>query len=188
VPFEQAHDGDLAHSARAGDDASLLAIVHETSASADVGFVSLNLSAHLVEAAALHGEPDAVQEEPRRLLRHANRPRQFAGANTVLRAGEQPDGRQPLIEADRRVFHDGADLHGELLLRVLIFAAPDAARFDEVNVHAATGRAGDGVILPAELDGGSQADIRVSEIPDSFLECFGPVLSCHTESMADLAL
>lgn len=48
-------------------------------------------------------------------------------------------------------------------------------------VRCAAGWAGDRATLPAELNGSSQADVRVGEVADCLLECFGPVLGCHAQ-------
>ena len=47
----------------------------------------------------------------------------------VLRVREKPKRRHPLIEGDRRIFHDRFHLDGELLLARI--AEPELARFDE---------------------------------------------------------
>ena len=95
---------------------------------ADVGLVDLDLAGDLVEAPGLHGEPDAVQHEPCRLLRDAERAAEFVGADPVLAVGDEPDGGEPLVEAERRVLEDRPDLDGVLLLAGLALPEPPRVR------------------------------------------------------------
>jgi hypothetical protein len=69
-------------------------------APADEGFVRLNGAAHLLGRAGLHGEPDAVQHEPRGLLCDAERAGDLVAAHTVFAVGEHPQRAQPLVETD----------------------------------------------------------------------------------------
>jgi len=64
VPLQEPHDGALVLTASAGDLRGPLVRVHEARFATDERLVSLNLASELVEGAALHGNPDAVQHEP----------------------------------------------------------------------------------------------------------------------------
>ena len=68
VPFQQSHHGNFAHPTRAGNHAGFLSLVHEARFPADIGFVRLDLSAHLGKGTALHRETNPVQQEPCSLL------------------------------------------------------------------------------------------------------------------------
>src|SRR5712692_1317348 len=70
----------------------------------------------LSEPARLHGEPDAVQHEPRRFLRDAKRAVGLVGRDAVLAVRHHPDSAEPFVVADSTVFHHGPDLDGGLLL------------------------------------------------------------------------
>ena len=137
--------------------------------------MAANLPAHFI----LHGESDTVQHEPRGLLSHTDSFGEFVTADAVLAVSNQPHGDQPLINRQRRVFHDGTDFDRELPLGVLLLALPDMARFSEVDLGAATGGALHDAIGPAELHHFGKGHVRIAEVNDGGLECFGPVLGCH---------
>lgn len=67
-------------------------------------------------------KPDAVIEEPRTLLCDPERAVNLVAADTILAVHDQPHGHHPLVETDRRVFHDRASLRGELT-RIMLRAA-----------------------------------------------------------------
>src|SRR5215210_2219691 len=74
VTFEQAHNGDLAGAARAGNLPAVLAPVHVAGEAADVSLIGFHLAAHLLlERAGLHRNADAVNHEPSGLLSDVNR-------------------------------------------------------------------------------------------------------------------
>ncbi len=50
-------------------------------------------------------------------------------ADTVLAVGDHPHCGQPLVQTDRRIFHDGADLDGELTLRMVTWHNAKSERF-----------------------------------------------------------
>src|SRR5260370_41280526 len=66
-----------------------------------------------------------MEPEPAGLLGDADRPRQLVGADTVLAVGEHPERGQPLVEANRAILEDRAELDRELPPTVAAF--PDAA-------------------------------------------------------------
>src|SRR5688500_14005045 len=68
MPFEYSHDDSLTGGATAFDAFVLCKFVHIASLAADIGFIGFNLTGELFECSGLHGEPDAVQQEPCGLL------------------------------------------------------------------------------------------------------------------------
>ena len=80
MPLQHAHDGDLADRARpARADAARACVgVHVARLAADVGFVHFHVADSLPPVVVLHRQPNAVQHEPRGLLRDAKRPRQIS--------------------------------------------------------------------------------------------------------------
>jgi len=99
--------------------------VHVPCLAADEGLVDLDLAVELLEGARLHGEPDAVEQEPCRLLSDPKRPAHLVGGNAVLGVGDQPHRGEPLVEPDGRVLEDAPDLDRELPLAAL--ALPQSA-------------------------------------------------------------
>lgn len=81
--------------------------------SADEGFVRFDGAGERVIGLVLHPKTNAVQHEPRRLLRDLERPSEFVRRDTVTVARDQPNGGKPLVEPDGRVLKDRADLGGK---------------------------------------------------------------------------
>lgn len=158
----------LVHPAGAVNLAGALGLVHVTSLATDERFIDFDGAVKLLEAASLHGEPDAVKHEPRRLLCDAKRSGQFVRRDAILGVGNQPNRGKPLVETQRRVLEDRPDLDGELLLTCL--ALPNAAR-PQIRVFRPlaprTNRPG----RPTETGDELGADVQVSEVTDSFEEC-----------------
>src|SRR4051812_31423282 len=109
---------------------------------------------------------------PRGLLRDADRPRHFVGADPVLAVGDHPDGDKPLIERKRAVLENGPDLGRELLASVLLSALPKATGREEANVLASASRAVDAA-RPTKLNHMLEGYVRVCEVPDGFNEGAG---------------
>jgi hypothetical protein len=57
-------------------------------------------------------------------LRDVERAVNFIRTNAVLIIRNHPDRSQPLIKANRAIFHDRADLDAELFFALFIFALP----------------------------------------------------------------
>ena len=146
-----------------------LAGVHVASKAADESFVNFNGSAQLVECSGLHGLADSVKQKPRGLLSYAKRAVKLIRAYTVLRVDDQPDSRQPLIEADRTIFHDGSELDAEVLFAA--FAYPDAASLNKRVLVGLTARASD-AIRPADRNHATESGIRIGEVFNGLKKCF----------------
>jgi len=140
---------------------------------ADESLVRFDAPAQSGQRPVLHRQPDTVQHEPAGFLRHAERPRDFVGADAVLIVDEHPDGREPLVQTDGRIFEDSPDLDRELLPGVLCVALPSAIRRQERDVLAPAGRAGDTTVRPSERRQEAQAHVGVSEEPDRLYESRG---------------
>src|SRR5260370_15187827 len=123
--------------------------VHVACFAADVGLIGLNIAAELPAVLALESQPETREHEPRGLLSHAERATEFVAADAVLAVGEQPEGRQPLVEPDGRVLEDGPDLQRELRPRVHPVALPAANVSQVVDLLGAAARASGHAIRPA---------------------------------------
>ena len=187
VSFEQSHNGDLADKARLGSDLlRSLVLVHESGSAADERLIRFNLrarAAQLLKGSGLHRESDSVHQEPSRLLGYAKTAMDFIRTDSVLRADDHPDGSQPLVEADRRIFHDRSELDREHLFALFVLALPcSAGRYIGILVRA-TARATD-TIRPAQRDHKVERVVRVVEINDCLLKrSWEAVLGCcfHTQ-------
>ena len=179
VPFQQAHDSNLASVPRA--KIPTLAGVHVPRFAADVGFIDFNLAAQFAKRSGLHSLADSVKHEPCALLSHAERPRQFARANAVLRVSNEPDSRKPLVEANRRIFHDGANLDAKLLLTG--FAFPKATG-GQIRHFAAVTRRAFNAVRPAHLGEKVSAVLSIRKVNDCLLQSLGEFgLFLHGEAM-----
>ena len=146
--------------------------VHVASLAADESLVSLNLPAvatNLDQRSALQGQTYAMEHEPCGGLSHAKRTGKLARANAILSRGNQPHGRQPLIESKRAVLKNGPDFDGELLPGVLMLALPQATGGNELYFLAPAGRANHAV-WPTLGSEELEAGIRVGEEDDCFLK------------------
>jgi hypothetical protein len=154
--------------------------VHIPRLASDVGFVGFDGPFHLAAVVSgVEGHPQAGQHEPRGFLRDAERPRQFVGANPVLAVGEQPEGREPLVEADSRILEDGADLERELGLGVLPVALVAPLRCQIGDALRPAGGAGHDAIGPANGLNGTAAVLVIREKDDRFAEGLGSAFGCH---------
>src|SRR5712692_4999811 len=96
--LEDSHHGRLADVTRPGDLLTALPLVHVPRLPADESFVRLGHAAEFLKGAGPHGEAYAVKQEPRRLLRDAERPMYFVAADAVLGVRNTPYGDEPLVQ------------------------------------------------------------------------------------------
>lgn len=172
VPFQEAQDGDLAHSTGALDGPLTFRPVHVAGLAADEGFIDFDLTVDLVERLGLHGEPDTVEHEPRGFLSDANRTAQFVARNTVSAIHQHPHRREPLGQTDRRVLEDGPHLDRELLLATT--ALPDAPGFQVVWFGGfATGT--DRPARPPDIGDERHGYIGVGEVANGFEQGSGSI-------------
>jgi hypothetical protein len=151
--------------------ASPAMFVHEAGLSADVGFVRFTGPAHLINGTVVHRQADALQHEPRGLLRNTNRAMQFIRANAVLAVSGEPHGREPLVQTDRRIFKDRSDLGGKLLLWMCRAAFPDLRVLKERHLVRTAARAGH-TFRPANLLKELESVLWIAEIRDCFEQGF----------------
>src|SRR5688572_5880722 len=135
--------------------------MHVTSETTDKSFVNFNRPHELVKGSGLHGLADTMQEKPCRFLSDAKRTVDLVRANPILRVDDQPNGRQPLIETDRRVFHDSSELHTKMLLTA--FANPDAASLNKRVLRRFATRTGD-TIRPTDRNHATERGIRIGKV------------------------
>lgn len=173
APLHESHDGNFVFVNAASEAAFLDILVHVASFATNVSLIYFDLSASASELAAveviLQSESQPLKHEPCRLLRDAERPVNLHTGNAVPAINQHPKCRHPLVKAQRRIFKDRAYLHRELFLAR--FAEPYPARLNEPMLLAATARADDFAIRPAEIDRINKCSLRVGEVNDCFLKC-----------------
>jgi len=151
----------------------LAALVHLVRVRSNVRFVGLYgaTKAKLMRRVRLHCFPNPMKHEPSGFLSHANGPMQFVAADSVLAIADHPDRRHPLVQTDRGILKDRADLDGELFLASL--AEPNLAGAHKRIGVRATARARNFVIRPAHPLGILECAIRVTEVNNCLLEGYG---------------
>ena len=168
--LKQSHNGGFVFAASTSDATGLDAQVHIAGLTADeslVGFhFAITITAQLHKGAGLHGIADAVEHEPCGLLSDAQSAGHFAGTNSVLCAGDDPDGGQPFLKTDGRILHYGSDLSGELPLGMGTLALPFLLVRQPSYIVPATGGADDHAIEPAVSDHVCKAVIGVGKVND----------------------
>ncbi len=165
--LQQALYDRLADWAASFDRIGPLGLMHILGLTANERLVAFHFARQLAESSGLHGQSNAVEHEPRRLLGDFEVASEFAGADAVLGVGDTPDGDEPLVEAQGRVLEDGSNLDAELLSAVLRLALKQRPRPHDANLIAAALRAGDypvGILGPEH---GLEAHLGVGEVADS---------------------
>ena len=169
VPFEQAHDSSLADSAPA--QMLPLARVLEAFLPADEGFVHFDFTGQRPAVFRLHNGPDTVKHEPCRALCYFDSPRKLVGTEVLFGRQLKPEGREPLVEAKRRVLKYRAYLNGELFAASLTAPeghssrlASDCPDFFRGALITRTGNA----VRPANLGKELYAGFGVREVTDCF--------------------
>lgn len=165
-----------------------LADMHVLHLAAYERFIQFNrppVAAYLDNGLVLHSFPNAVQHEPRRLLGYANRAVKLVAANSVLGVANQPDRRHPLVQPNRGILKNRADLDCELLLAAI--AEPEQTRlYKRIAFRAAPG-AHNVAIRPAEKLCIFKSAIHVGEVSDCLLEGYGFVHASHILSRSRIA-
>jgi hypothetical protein len=126
-----------------------------------------------------------VQHEPCRLLGNLHVPSNLVGRKAVLAVSDHPSCHHPLVEADGRILHDGADFDGELAHGMMDAALPDAALGIELYFVGAASGAGNGTVRPASERKVVDAVIRIREVDDCLLQglWFGHGLVLHVQTV-----
>jgi hypothetical protein len=170
--LQDAHDGHFVFGASTGDAPLPFGDMHVASLAANEGLIHFNratVAAPLQERAILHGKTNAVKHEPCSLLSDPKGPGDLAGANAILRRGDDPNGRKPLVQSERRVLEDGPNLDGELALGMGTLALKFPLCSEVANISPSASRASHSVRL-AMSDHVAEALIRVCEVDDGFLK------------------
>jgi len=174
--FQEPLDDCLAHRAAPLDLVGPLVLVHVAGLPADKRLIGLHLAAEFAERLGLHRQPDSVQHEPRRLLSDAERPAQLAGRNAVLRVGDAPHRDEPLIQAERAILKDRADLTRELFAAVLRLALQHRPAGDDADRFAAALRAGQFAVRPLGREHRLERHGRIGEVGHGFEQGFRGVV------------
>ena len=95
-----------------------------------------------------HRKANAMKQEPCSLLGYIQSAVQFPGRNAVAITGNEPHGREPLVQANRRVFHHRSSLQSELPPGVSVRALPAVVFWLESDFLGATSGASDAVRPP----------------------------------------
>jgi hypothetical protein len=157
--------------ASAADNASALRLMHVARFAADEGFVNLYFAIKLAAPLALLCESDAVEHKPSGFLSDIKSAGNFARANTIFAIEDQPHCGQPLIQAERRLFKNGADLNRELPLRMPRAALPAELILEKADFLGAASRAHNAVFpLSPTSDEIVQAVLLIGEMQDCFLQ------------------
>src|ERR1022692_289468 len=98
------HDGCFVLATRARNLFGPLVLVHIPGLPADESFVRFHLPRELVTECNAQSEPNAVIEEPCRLLGNADGPVNFVRTDTVFAVHNLPHGREPLVQTDGGIF------------------------------------------------------------------------------------
>lgn len=165
--FEDTRNDGLIYAARPLDLPDTFGLVHVPGLATDERFIDFSGPVELVETSGLHGEPDAMEHEPSRLLCDAKSARQFVRRDAVLGVGDEPDSREPLVQPERRILEDRADLDRRLLLAR--FALPETAGGEVREVGAFAMRTVP-TVRPAKFGDEVGAHVDVIEVPDGFDE------------------
>ncbi len=149
--------------------------MHVLNLAADISFIDLDRTAvrtaHLDEGSAFHCLANPVKHEPCRLLGNANSAVKFVTADPVFAVADHPHCRHPLVQPNRGILKDRADLDGELPFATI--AEPQSARLHKrVRVRAATG-AGNLVFGPTEPLRILESSVWVTEVNYCLLESYG---------------
>ena len=151
--------------------------MHVARLATDEGFVCFDLStvpADLHHRTVRHCLADAMEHEPCGFLSHAKRTGDLAGANAILRSGNEPHSGKPFFQTERRILKDGSNLGGELALRVAALALPFLLVLQLSHVLAPTGGA-EHALRPAMVNHVPDAVIGIGKIENGLLQslrCF----------------
>src|SRR5580658_256291 len=162
----------------AASEFSLARLVHVSRLATDEGFVYLNFAVRTApqfrsKEFILDSKPKALQHEPCRLLRNAKGAVNLHAGNAILAVDQHPKSGHPLVKSEGRILENRSQFQGELLLALV--AEPDAARLDERMLGVAATRTNHVPVRPAQFLGKLKGAVRIREVNDGFLKCFGAV-------------
>src|SRR5208337_4442409 len=160
--------------ASAGNPALTFTNVHVPCFATDESLIDFDLAVQFgTEELISHSKANPMQHEPCRLLGNLHVTRNLVARDAVLAIGDHPSCGKPLVQGNRRIFHDGADLDGELTLWVMLRARPSQALLAEFHGRATASRADDLAVRPSADREIVDAVIRIREVDDCFLQALG---------------
>lgn len=182
--LENAKNHCLVLAARSCNFQSALVSVHVPSFAADEGFAGFDFPGqHLFERSFVESETNPMIHEPRGLLGDAKIAMHFVAADSVLAIHDEPHGRKPLVQAERRILKDGSGFEAGAWTIMLRIALPDASVGEISDVLGTAMRTPHLTIGPAEFHHESFAVFVIREVDDCFLKCAGRF---HDSSMPEL--
>jgi len=149
--------------------------VHVTGLAAYKRFVNLDFAREFSTILALMCKANAMQHEPRGFLSDPKSAANFITGDSVLGIRDEPHARKPLVESQRGILKDRANLDGELPLGMMGAALPAKLILEEANLVAPAGRARHNAIGPAAFRDVGEAVVGNREIKDCFLKGLGSV-------------
>lgn len=168
MPFEQAHDGNLADCAATSVEPPPGVLV--LFLTANEGLVSFDGARELTVTVSSHSQPDSVKHKPSGLLSYVQSAGDFIGRNPVLGITDKPNGGEPLTEWQRAVLEDSAYFDSELPIGVARTTLKTSLPF-EIGYLLRTAARTNRAIQPANLSQELLASLFVSEINNSLLQC-----------------
>src|SRR5438552_10428594 len=171
--FRDTHNRSLVFRASTSDTALALANVHVPSLAADEGFVYFYFAAVSAQLGAeeliLHCKANPLQHEPSRLLANFHVTGNLVATYAVLAISQHPSCGEPLVERNRTILIDRADLNRKFPLRVMASAFPSAPLCVEAGFgRAATGA--DHAVRPSTNSNVVDAVVRIREVDNWFLK------------------
>src|SRR6185437_7767662 len=148
--LQYADNGGFVFGSSSSNAPLALTDVHVPRFAADESFIHFDFSGEFAtKEIILHGKPDAMKHEPRRLLSYFDIPRNLVTADSIFAVSDQPSSSEPFIQRNRGIFHHGADLDGKLALRMMLSTSPSAPLIAEFDSLATASWANDFAVRPA---------------------------------------
>lgn len=169
--LKQAMNDSLTDCAASPDFLFALMRVHIPRLSADESLVTLNGASQLAETPRFHGLANAMEHKPSSALGDAESAAQLVTADTVFAVGYRPDGGKPLIQPERAILENRADLVRKLFPAIL--ATQHRAGPDLSDAHRSAVMAADLTIGPLDRPHVGVADGFVRKVADSADEVGG---------------
>jgi len=145
-------------------------LMHVARLATDESLINFNFRTRTTEfhkRLVLKSKPKALQHKPCRLLGDAKRSVNLHTGDAILAIDKHPESSHPLVQAERRILKDCADLHRELLIAST--AEPDAASLNKVVPLRVTARTNHLAIRPTEFHGVVETALWIGEVNDRFL-------------------
>ena len=119
------------------------------------------------ECAIVQSKPKALQHKPCRFLGNTKRAVNLHAGNAVLAIDQDPKSSHPLVQSERRIFKNGADLQRELLIAAT--AQPNFSRLNKVVLFRGAARAKHLAVRESQCLSIFKAAVRIGEVNDGFL-------------------